>query len=291
MLAPVAEVRRIRHPDVRARAADRPMQQREAPVDAPRQQRRVLVVRLHHQPAALERAEVLGERERHAGSAARERGVRDGVLAQLGDVGDARILDAPDLLGMMLAIRQERRRRIDHPPIDAVGGAGGAEMRVSASILHPAQEQRRAVGEQRRAWVEDAVRRIRPLRRRQDRIRVVPGEQRFVKATVAHARSSRPDSGKVRTVENAGAVGLAHVHERHQERQRRLRALILVHAVRCSAVAASARGRVVQPAAGGDCARRTSRTRSCARSAHLRSPLTRRASRQAETMPHASTGC
>ena len=45
----------------------RAMEQREAAVDAARQQRRILVVGLHDQAVPLERAEVLGQRQRDAG--------------------------------------------------------------------------------------------------------------------------------------------------------------------------------------------------------------------------------
>ena len=86
---------------MRARVGHRPVDEREAAVDATRQERGVLVVGLHDEAEALEAAEVLGERERDAGAALAERGVGDRVLAELLDEGDARILDAPQLLGIV----------------------------------------------------------------------------------------------------------------------------------------------------------------------------------------------
>ena len=74
-------------------------------------QRRVLVVGLHDQAAALEGAEVLGERERDARAALAERRVRDRVLAELLDERDARVLDAPELLGVVLGVGREASAR------------------------------------------------------------------------------------------------------------------------------------------------------------------------------------
>ena len=83
------------------------------PSIAPREERRVLVVGLHDEPVALERAKVLGERERDARAALAERGVRDGVLAQLVDERDARVLDPPELLGVVLGLGAQRRLCVD----------------------------------------------------------------------------------------------------------------------------------------------------------------------------------
>jgi hypothetical protein len=53
---------------------------------------------------------------------------------------------------------------------------------MPASIFNAAKEQRRAVGEARGSRVEDTVRRIRPVGRRQNRIARVAMQQRFVAA-------------------------------------------------------------------------------------------------------------
>ena len=104
------------------------------------------------------------------------------VLAELLDERDPRVLDAPELLRIVLRIGSKRRLRVDDPAVDAVGRSRGAEVRVAAAILDPAEQQRRAVGEPRRAGVEDGVRRIRPVRRRQDRVVRVAVEERLVAA-------------------------------------------------------------------------------------------------------------
>jgi hypothetical protein len=51
---------------------------------------------------------------------------------------------------------------------------------MSAPIFDAAQQQRRAVGQARRAGIEDGVRRIGPVRGRQNRILRVPVEERLV---------------------------------------------------------------------------------------------------------------
>ena len=60
------------------------------------------------QAKALEVVEVVGERERHTGSSSAERGVGHDVSIELLDERDARIFDAPQLLGISLGIRKER---------------------------------------------------------------------------------------------------------------------------------------------------------------------------------------
>ncbi len=116
------------------------MDEREVPVDAPRQQRRVLVVGLHDEPASLEAAKVLGESEGDARAALAERRVRDRVLAQLFDESDPRILDAPQLLGVVLRVRTQRGLPVDDPAVHTVGRAGGTEVRVPASVLDATEQ-------------------------------------------------------------------------------------------------------------------------------------------------------
>jgi hypothetical protein len=106
MAAPVAQIGGVRDPDVRAGVGHGPVQQGEAAVHAARQQRGILVIGLHHQPAALEGPEVLGERERDAGPAPAEGCVGHRIAPELVDVGDPRVLDAPQLLGIAIGIAQ-----------------------------------------------------------------------------------------------------------------------------------------------------------------------------------------
>ena len=143
--APVAQIGRIRDPDVRAGVGDRPMDEREVAVDAARQERRVFVVGLHDEAVALERAKVVGERERDARPALAERGVGDRVFAELVDERDARIFDAPKLFGIVLGIGRSVGCSSIDPAVDAVLRARRAQMRVAAAIFDAAEEQRRAV--------------------------------------------------------------------------------------------------------------------------------------------------
>lgn len=68
MAAPFPQVGRIRYPDMSRRRADRAMDERPAFVDATRQKSRVLVFWLHDHIQALERAEILCERQSHTGT-------------------------------------------------------------------------------------------------------------------------------------------------------------------------------------------------------------------------------
>ena len=175
--APVAQVGRIGHPDVGPGRADRAMDQSPIPVDPMRQQGRVLVLRRHDHAVALEAAEILRERQSHARTLTRVGGIDNGILAQFGNIGDARIFDAPQLFRKMLGIGQQGGLRIDPPAVPAVGGAGRAEMGLPAAILDAAQQQRRAVGQPRRAGIEHAVDRIGPIGGGQDGIVLVTGER------------------------------------------------------------------------------------------------------------------
>jgi hypothetical protein len=165
---------------VGSRIGDRTVHEREHAVDAPRQQRRILVVRPHHQPAPFEADEIVGQRERNPGTAFAERGIGDRILAELRDEGDARVFQTPQFLGVIDGIGRKRRYRVDHPARGAIRGARRAEMRVSATVFDPAEQQRRSIREQRRAGVEDRVYGVWPVRGRQNGIAPVAVEQRVV---------------------------------------------------------------------------------------------------------------
>jgi len=81
------------------------VEQREVSVDASRQQRRVLVVGLHHQATALKVAKIPRQRERHARATPAKRCVRDDVLAELRDIRDPWVFDPPELLWIVIGIR------------------------------------------------------------------------------------------------------------------------------------------------------------------------------------------
>jgi hypothetical protein len=79
------------------------------PVDPSRKKRRILVIGLHHEAATLEIHEVLGERQRYAGPTLAESGIGHRIFAELRDERDARVLDSPQLLGVIDRVREKRR--------------------------------------------------------------------------------------------------------------------------------------------------------------------------------------
>src|SRR5579864_9791007 len=104
------------------------MNQRPAAVDSPRQKCGVLVIWRHDYAISLEGAEVFGQSQRHAGTAARIGSVGDDVLLQFGNESDARIFNAPDFFGIILRVGHQCGLSIDLPSVDAISGASGAKM-------------------------------------------------------------------------------------------------------------------------------------------------------------------
>ena len=139
------------------------MNQSPASIDSPRQKGGVLVVRRHDHAESFECAEVFGQGKRHARTSARIGSVGHNVFLKFGDEGDARILDAPDFFRIILRVCQQCGLTIDLPSIDAVGRARGTEMRQPTAIFHAAEQQGRAIREQRCARIEDAVDGIWPV--------------------------------------------------------------------------------------------------------------------------------
>ena len=197
MIAPRTEVGRKRHPDMCAGRSHRPVHEGEVAIHATRQERGILVIRLHGEPQPLERDEVLGQGERHAGAALAERRERHGIGAQFLDEGDAGILDSPELLWMVLRIREQRRHGIDDPAVHAIRRACRAQMRVPATILDAAEQQRCTVRESRRTGIEHGVDCVRPVACGEDRIAFVPVKQRGISCGTAHV--STGDCGRVET--------------------------------------------------------------------------------------------
>src|SRR4051812_31503677 len=81
---------------------------------------------------------------------------------------------------MVVRIGAERRYGVDDPPSYTVRGSGCAEMRVPPPVFDPAEEQGRAVGEQRRAGIEDRVHGIWPVGRGENGIALAPVQERLV---------------------------------------------------------------------------------------------------------------
>ena len=92
------------------------MNERPVSIDSPRQECGVLVIRRHDDAVALETAKIFGQSQRHTGTAARIRSVGDDVLLQFGNESDARVLNAPDFLGIFLGLGiKVGSRSICHP--------------------------------------------------------------------------------------------------------------------------------------------------------------------------------
>ena len=126
---PVAQVGRIGNPDVCSEVRHGPMNQGPESIDSPGQKRCIFIVRRHDDAVALEAVKVFGERQRNSRATARIGGVSDCILLQFGHESDARILDAPDFLGILLRVGHQCRLAIDLPSIDAILRARGAQMR------------------------------------------------------------------------------------------------------------------------------------------------------------------
>ena len=183
--SPAPEIRRARYPHVGALPRRRAVEEHPVSVDAARQQRSVLVVGCHDRPQALERPEVVGPGERDPRSRRPEGGVGDDPVAELVDVGDPRVLQAPLLLGPFTVVGQARTV-VDDPVRHPIPRAGAREVREAATVLDAAEEHDLVV-DACRACVHHRVDGIRPALRRQHRIAGIPGEQR---RAVDHARDS-----------------------------------------------------------------------------------------------------
>jgi hypothetical protein len=156
---PIAQVRGEGYPDISAWIRPRTVEERESSVDATRQKRRILVVRLHDQPVPFERPEVGRQRQRNTRTFPAERRICHSVLPELVDEGNARIFDPPHFLRVPFWIGTQRRLCIDPPSVDAIVGSRRAQRRVTPPILDPAKEERGPVRKTRRSRVEHRMRR------------------------------------------------------------------------------------------------------------------------------------
>src|SRR6267142_6480528 len=102
------------------------MDQRPESVDSPRQERCIFVVRRHDDAKSFEVAEVFREGQRYSRTTTRIGRVGYGILLEFWDIRNARILDAPQLLGISLDIGQQCRLAVDLPPINAIYRARNA---------------------------------------------------------------------------------------------------------------------------------------------------------------------
>ena len=176
VIAPVTQVGRERDPHVGSAAQGRrAMDHRPAAAEPDREERRVLVFGRHGRPEAGDGPEVPGHRERHERPAAAVGGVRDRPLLALGEPRDARILAAPDLLGVALDIGAQQRLGVEPPVRGAVRAPRDMQLRDPAHVLD-AHEEDRLVTDARRGRVEHGVRGVRKVRGRQDRVGLGPPE-------------------------------------------------------------------------------------------------------------------
>ena len=158
VVAPVAQVGRVRDPHVRAAAhRRRPMDHRPAAVDPAGEEGRVLVLGRHHRAELADLREVVGHRQRDERAA-----------PAVGGVGD----------GPVVALRRARSGagpRSPRSPLDALGfglrsaGSGSKRQSVTPSLLRatcrwemPRRSSTRrsrsvSSADQRRARVEDRV--------------------------------------------------------------------------------------------------------------------------------------
>ena len=121
VVAPVAQVGRVREPHVRAAAQRRgPVDHRPAAVEPAREQRRVLVLGRHHRAEPADAPEVARHRQRDERSAAAVGGVGDRPFLALREPGQPRILAAPGLLGVAVDVGAQERLGIEAPVRDAV---------------------------------------------------------------------------------------------------------------------------------------------------------------------------
>ena len=177
--APAHQVGRSRQQDLGAAAAElvaRPVEEHPLAVDPVRQQRGVLVVGLADDAAALDAAEVLRRGEVDGGPGRPVGGAGDHPVAELRHEDDARILEAP-LLADDARGGREQGQRVDRPTVDAIGRAGGRQVRDAPQVLDARQDDRRPVGETRCRGVEDGVDRVGPVLGLQNRVRGMSAEE------------------------------------------------------------------------------------------------------------------
>ena len=108
-----------------------------------------------------------GQRDERSAPAVRR--VRDRPFLALRQPRQARVLAAPDLLGVALDIGAEQRLGIEPPAADTIGAARDVELGDAAQVLDPGQQDG-LVADARRSGVERRVGRVRDVIRRQDRI-------------------------------------------------------------------------------------------------------------------------
>ncbi len=143
-------------------------------IDPVRQKGRIFIVRRHDDAITFECAEIPGQSKRNSGTAFGVRRVSDGILLQFWNVGNARIFDSPKLFWIFDRVRHEGRLWIDLPAVQTVPRTCSTEMGETATILHPAKQQRGPISKERCSGIEYAVDWIWPVFAGQDWIGRMP---------------------------------------------------------------------------------------------------------------------
>ena len=150
------------------------MDERPAAADPPRQQRSIFVLRCHDYAESLEAPEILRQRQRDSGTSPRKGRVCHSILREFRDIGNARILNAPNLFRVLFWTRQQSWPGVDAPIVDAIGRTRRAQMRQSAFVFNAAQEQGISILQLYGPCVQNAVDGIGP---------VLPAEKRIAGRT------------------------------------------------------------------------------------------------------------
>src|SRR5271165_1862814 len=138
VIAPMPQVRRVRDPAVSCQWRHGTVDQGPKSVDFSWQQGSVLVIWRHDDAKPLEGTKIFGEGQGHARAAAGIGSVGYGVLLKFGYESDAWIFDAPELFRILFRVGQQRWFTIDLPAIDAVHRTRDAQVRMAATVFHPA---------------------------------------------------------------------------------------------------------------------------------------------------------
>ena len=107
-------------------------------VDPSRQQSGILIFRWHDHAEPFKAAEVFGQRQGYAWATVCKRRIRHGILFEFGDIGNARIFDAPDFFRVVARIGYQCRLGIDAPSVDSIFRTRRAQVRQAAAIFHAA---------------------------------------------------------------------------------------------------------------------------------------------------------
>ena len=99
------------------------MDQSPSAIDPVRQERRILIFRLHDHAITFEGMEILCERQSYARPSACVRSISDGILVHFRNIGNARIFYAPQFIGIAFRVSLESGLGVNLPVVNAICGA------------------------------------------------------------------------------------------------------------------------------------------------------------------------